>query len=240
MLGSSLFKVYTNEFTAVYTGDLNCVDTLTTNAADEIECDYLILEATYGHPSYIFPRRQRIYAEIVAWALEEIRAGRVPTFQVYSAGKAQEIVRLFNLYTRIPVVCHPLVSRVNDAYAENGVTLSYFDAASNEGSGFTKTQPCVFVSTTGNVGPLPDNASRAVATGWALRVPARNCVSFPLSSHADFNMLTRFVRATRAKTVYSFTGFTDVFCSYLRRRFGIDSKPIPMLHQTRIVDFQKS
>lgn len=238
MLGSIQFRIRTNELTVVYTGDLNCVDTLTTSAADELACDCLVLEATYGHPSYVFPRRQRTYAEIVAWTMEETKADRVPTFQVYSAGKAQEIVRLFNEYTHIPVVCHPSICGVNRTYGENGIRLEYVDALSEEGLEMLEHDACVFVTTTGSGGPVPARGSRAVATGWAMRVQSRNCVSFPLSSHADFNMLSRFVRATKAKTVFAFTGFTDVFCEYLRRRLGVDARPLPLLHQTKIVDFQ--
>lgn len=237
MLGSTQFRIRTQENTIVYTGDLNCVNTLTTEAADEIECDYLIMEATYGHPSYVFPRRQRTYAEIVSWAMEEARADRVPTFQVYSAGKAQEIVRLFNLYTNIPVVCHPAICKVNKVYEEDAMRLEYVDALSNEGLDLLEHDACVLVTTTGSTGPTSLRGSRAVATGWALRVSARSCVSFPLSSHADFNMLTRFVRASKARTVMAFTGFTDVFCEYVRRRLGIDARPIPLLHQTKIIDF---
>ena len=76
MLGSCQYEVVAAEFTALYTGDINCVDTLTTQAAEHRPCDYLIIEATYGHPSYVFPRRSTMYADIVSWTMSEIRARR--------------------------------------------------------------------------------------------------------------------------------------------------------------------
>lgn len=111
MLGSCQFEVVTSKFTMIYTGDINCIDTLTTQAAEQRNCDYLIIEATYGHPSYLFPPRSTMYADIIRWAMTEIGNGRIPTFQVYSSGKPQEVVRLFNVYTKIPVICAPSIAR---------------------------------------------------------------------------------------------------------------------------------
>ncbi len=237
MLGSVQFKVITPEVTVLYTGDLNCVDTLTTKAAEEEPCDCLILEATYGHPAYVFPRRDTTYAEIVQWAMSEIKRDRLPTFQVYSSGKAQEIVRLFNVYTRVPVVCHPLVASVNDTYSKNGMKLDSINALSPEGQSLLEKEPAVYVTSPSDK-QIPERASLAAATGWSVRFRSREYASFPLSSHADYEQLVAFVKNTRAKTVYAFTGYTQIFTEYLSRRFKIDAKPLPLLAQTRLVDFQ--
>jgi putative mRNA 3-end processing factor len=133
MLGSCQFQLITPEYTALYTGDINCVDTLTTKPAQPVPCDFLVIEATYGHPSYVFPRRDTIYADIIRWTMTEIRQGRLPTFQVYSSGKPQDIVRLFNVYTTIPVVCAPRISRANEVHNENGFRLEYLDSSTADG-----------------------------------------------------------------------------------------------------------
>lgn len=237
MLGSVQFKIITPERTILYTGDINCIDTLTTQAADTTECDTLIVEATYGHPVYVFPRRTQTYAQIVEWAMEEIREGRVPAFHVYSAGKAQEIIKLFNVYTKVPVVCHPSVSRVNEAHSQCGLELSYLDTLSDEAMRVLEHDPCVYVTTPAATAPVPSRGARALATGWAVKVRPRNCTSFPLSSHADFSQLLRFVKHTGAKTVHAFTGYTNLMTEHLRRKLEVEARPIPLLSQTRILDY---
>ncbi|TMI38539.1 hypothetical protein E6H23_10125, partial [Candidatus Bathyarchaeota archaeon] len=64
MLGSAQFLAHTPLSTILYTGDINCIDTLTTKAAEPQECDMLVIEATYGSPTYRFPRREQVYSEM--------------------------------------------------------------------------------------------------------------------------------------------------------------------------------
>ena len=236
MLGSCQFQLITPEFTALYTGDINCVDTLTTKPAEAARSDFLIIEATYGHPSYVFPRRDTIYADIIRWTMTEIKEGKLPTFQVYSSGKPQDIVRLFNIYTKIPVVCAPGISRANHAHNENGFQLEYLDASTADGKRALKERSCVYVTTTGK-DHVPRNASRAVATGWALREAYRSFTAFPLSSHADYNQLMQFVAAVNPKAVYIFTGYVDILSAQIERKFGIKAGGLPTRAQTKLADF---
>jgi putative mRNA 3-end processing factor len=239
MLGSCQFQLITPEFTALYTGDINCVNTLTTKAAQHAKCDFLIIEATYGHPSYVFPRRDTINADIIRWTMTEIKEGKLPTFQVYSSGKPQEIVRLFNVYTKIPVVCAPGISRANSVHNENGFRLEYLDSSTADGKHALKERGCVYVTTTRG-DHVPRNASRAVATGWALREAFRSFTAFPLSSHADYNQLMQFVAAVNPKAVYVFTGYIDVLSAQIERKLGIKAGPLPVRAQTKLVDFPRS
>lgn len=236
MLGSSQFLVTTPEKTVLYTGDINCVDTLTTEAAQVVECDELIMEATYGDPFYVFPTRHKIYARIVEWATAQAKKKRSPIFHAYAAGKGQEIVKLFNVYTTLPVVVNPSISRVNQAHTDFGVKLDYFDMSSRKISEVLGGVH-VLVTTTRDESVTAERSVRALATGWALKMRSRNFPSFPLSSHADFRQLAYYVKATRAKRVYLYTGFTDVFSEFLVRKFGVDSKPLPALPQTELGDF---
>jgi putative mRNA 3-end processing factor len=237
MLGSAQFKVITSDHTYVYTGDINCVNTLTTRAAEVSGCDTLIVEATYGDPSFIFPRRERTYARIVNWALREIKAGRMPTFHVYSSGKSQEIVRLFNIYTKLPVVCAPIVGRANEAYSEAGMDLSFVGAETADGKRLLRKGKCVYVTTTGTNSVVPSHASEAMATGWAVRFGSGSYASFPLSSHAGFDQLVKHIAKTGAKHVYAFTGYSELISQYLRKELKIDAGPLPLLSQRSILDF---
>ena len=235
MLGSVQFLVETPEKTILYTGDINCVDTLTTKAAHPIECDELIMEATYGDPFYVFPSRHTIYAKIVEWATAQAKKGKSLTFRVYAAGKAQEIIRLFNTYTTLPIVANPSISRVNQAHAAFGLELDYVDISDRESETIDKIH--ALVTTTRDESTPCDNSVRAVATGWALKMRSRSFPSFPLSSHADFKQLTNYVRATKAKKTYLYTGYIDIFGEYLKRSLGIKAKALPALVQTELKDF---
>jgi putative mRNA 3-end processing factor len=239
MLGSCQFEVVTPEFTAIYTGDINCVDTLTTRAAHHKQCDYLVVEATYGHPSYGFPKRSTIYADIIRWTMTEIKEGKTPTFQVYSSGKPQDLVRLFNVYTKIPVVCSPGIARANSVHNENGIQLNYLDSSTQDGKRLLKGGNCIYITTTGT-DHMPRNVSRAVATGWALRQAFRSYAAFPLSSHADYNQLMQFVSSVNPKKVYVFTGYADILSTQIERKLGIKAGPLPVVAQTKLLDFNET
>ncbi|MEM3507133.1 MAG: MBL fold metallo-hydrolase [Candidatus Bathyarchaeia archaeon] len=229
MLGATQFKIFLPEKTIVYTGDINCVDTLTSKAADEVFCDELIIEATYGDPSFILPDRELVYAKIVNWAMEQIKKNKIPTFHVYAAGKAQEIIKLFNLYTKLKVVLHPLPSKISKVYLESGINLEYEDF-----SKIFNDFPCIHVTTLSmNLFP---KAVKALATGWALKFSGKD-YAFPLSSHADFKQLIQFVKKTKAKTVYTFVGFKEAFASILRKKLNIKAKPLPTFTQKSLYEF---
>ncbi|WP_455278609.1 MBL fold metallo-hydrolase [[Eubacterium] cellulosolvens] len=231
MLGSTQFLITLPDTSILYTGDINYLDTLTTRRAENVECDILVMEATYGEPSYIFPDRENIYANIVQWALNEINRGSTPVFRSYTAGKAQELVKVFNVYTNLSVLTSDRISRVNKIYLENNIDLVY-DKISSE----VDSKASVYIISGSNE-IYSKQSARAIVTGWAVKMNNRKNAAFPLSSHADFNQLIEFVKDSKAKTVYNFTGFTDIFSNYLRKRLGIKSKPLPQLAQKTLAHF---
>jgi putative mRNA 3-end processing factor len=147
MLGSAQFLVKTPSSSILYTGDINCIDTLTTKAAQPERCDTLVIEATYGSPYYKFPPREHVYSAIVEWALDTIKQGSIPCLHVYAAGKAQEVVRLLNVYTHLPVIVNPLLDGVNDAYRARGHKLHWHPSDTKEGKRILERDPCVYVTT---------------------------------------------------------------------------------------------
>jgi Cft2 family RNA processing exonuclease len=240
MLGSVQYKIQTPEISILYTGDINCVDTLTTKAANPSSCDVLILEATFGHPFYVFPERERIYSEIVSWVLKQYKKKRLPVFQAYSAGKAQEVVKLLNTFTQIPVVTHPTVSKVNRVYINNGTSLDFIDASSEEGKDLIDKHQCIYVLPNSRLQKRIPKKAWAVVTGWALKFKTKvnniDC-SFPLSSHADFNQLKNYVEKVAPKKVYTIHGYKEAFAKYVQNRLGIRAEPLTHLNQRRLVEY---
>jgi putative mRNA 3-end processing factor len=211
---------------------------LTTKAAEVIPCDILILESTYGHPNYVFPRLGQICAEMVNWTLECVNERKIPVFQVYSTGKAQEVIKILNKYTKIPVVVHPIIAKVNQAYLKNEIKLTYIISNSKEGIELINKKNCVFI-VPNNVKTIPaQKYSTAVATGWALKFNLqRFSRAFPLSGHADFKQLVDHVKQTQPKKVFTIHGFKDSFANYLHTKLGIKAQPIKPLKQRLIHDY---
>ncbi|HWY27889.1 MAG TPA: MBL fold metallo-hydrolase [Candidatus Sulfotelmatobacter sp.] len=235
MLGSAQFMVRTPESSILYTGDINCVDTLTTKAAQPHRCDVLVIEATYGSPFYHFPSRETVYANVVEWAVDMIKQGYIPCLHVYAAGKAQEIVRLFNVYTHLPVIVNPILDGVNMAYQKAGHALDWMSAASIEGGEVLEKNPCVYVTTPNDRRSIGRKTARAFATGWALSMRGRNA-AFPLSSHADFEQLVSFIKACNPGKVYIFTGFAEELRRLIRTELGLEAKAVPSMNQRTLSD----
>jgi putative mRNA 3-end processing factor len=235
MLGSAQFLVHTPLTSILYTGDINCVDTLTTKAAEPHRCDVLVIEATYGSPIYRFPSRETIYAGVVEWAVEMIKQGCVPCLHVYAAGKAQEMVRLFNVYTHLPVVVNPRLDGVNEAYRKSGHSLNWLSSDSADGREVLEKDPCVYITTPGDKRSIGRKAARAFATGWALSLRGRNA-AFPLSSHADFEQLVSFIKACEPEEVYIFTGFAEELRRTVKSELGLDARAVPTMNQRKLFE----
>ena len=229
VFGSGALLVNTEDVTFLYTGDFNYTDTLTQKAISPKKCDILVIETTYGRPDFIFPSRVDVYDSIADWAARTIMEGHLPMILVYPVGKAQEITKLFNLYTSIPVVTHPSITRTNHTVNEYGGDLIFYDLA-EEGEELIKSKCCVCLFPTSfNTRALkmvyPD-ARIATVTGWTLSYGKRSADdSFILSSHADYNQLMRFVKECMPKKVYTVHGYADLFANKLKRE-GLDAEPL--------------
>jgi Cft2 family RNA processing exonuclease len=195
----------------------------------------LVIEATYGSRFYHFPSRETIYANVVEWAVDMIKLGYIPCLHVYAAGKAQEIVRLFNVYTHLPVIVNPVLDGVNTAYQKAGHALDWLSAASVEGGEVLEKNPCVYVTTPNDRRSIGRKTARAFATGWALSMRGRNA-AFPLSSHADFEQLVSFIKACNPQKVYIFTGFAEELRRLIRTELGLEAKAVPSINQRTLSD----
>lgn len=232
ILGSAQFEIKTQDTTIVYTGDLNCRDMLTTRAAEPVPCDTLILETTYGSPNYIFPSLMETHMSIVGWIMEQARQRKTPVFQVYTVGKAQEVIKLVNKFTTIPVVTHPTISRINKAYSESGVELEYLDSESPKGEEALETGQCAYIIPSNKELPSEEKYSPAVATGWAVNYrPNNGKAAFPLSNHADFNQLIEYIEEAKPKRIFTVHGFKEDFVKHIQKRLKTRAQPITPLTQ---------
>jgi len=170
--------------------------------------------------------------------LEQIKAGRIPVFRTYSGGKAQEILRIFNALTQVPVVAEGATASITEAYLRNGVNLKYVDSTTKEAKELIRSRECVCLTSSGQGLASLRNSSTAVATGWALGRHLEGVdAAFPLSGHADFRQLVEYVGRARPKEVLTVHGFKEEFAGYLRKKLGIRARPIPPLSQKPLREY---
>ncbi len=227
ILGSSLYEVATPEGTVVYTGDLNFSKGFTTQPASVTPCDILVIEATFGSPSFVFPSRRALSFQMISWARDCMKRGRLPVLQADHVGNAQEITSAFNLFSEIPVVSDPRVTRVTRAYKACGHDLAQVSASSKEGVRLLRSRQCVLVAPkNSDFAAFPD-LELALASGWAVLV-GRSRRAFALSDHSDFPHLLEYVKAVGPKLLYTCFGggFNETFSRLVEKRCGIKARPL--------------
>jgi DNA ligase 1 len=224
ILGSAQIHLQIRDETLLYTGDFKLRPGMSAEAIQWLPADTLIMETTYGLPNYKFPPTERVIAELTKFCLETLEENLVPILFGYSLGKAQELLAALN-GNGLRILLHPSVYKMTKIYEEFGQPLpEYFLYDENR--------------TTGSVVICPPNANRtrlvqriknrrtAILTGWALNpatIHRYQCdAAFPLSDHADYPDLIRYVELVQPKRVFTVHGFAREFAADLRRR-GIEA-----------------
>lgn len=123
MAGASSFQVtLADDHVLVYSGPFSRVRNRTAERYEARRCDTLLLDATYGHERYVFPKREEVEAEVLDWAESTLAAGFTPVFLVASPGKAQDVANL--LGTReLPLRVHRMIYAYNRAYRGVGLDI---------------------------------------------------------------------------------------------------------------------
>lgn len=229
VFGSASIFIEDGDVTLLYTGDFNFTDSLIQKAITPVECDVLIVETTYGRPGIVFPPREQIYLDILQWAAKTITENRLPILLVYPLGKAQEVTKLFNMYSSIPVVSHPKISKINSIVKSFGVDLIFYDML-DYGEELMKSGDCVCLfPSTYKLSVLKSkypNSRIAIVTGWAAVYDLNGFdARFPLSSHADYVQLINFTLSCRPRKVYTLHGYAKEFASKLIK-MGIEARPL--------------
>ncbi len=222
----------------LYTGDVNPEGGLTGGRAEAEDCDILVIEATYGKPSFTFPSKKFIENDLLAWVkmqLEEVPVA----IGAYEFGKAQELIALMNRLEH-DVVVTDAIADIADVYRANGIQLKYWrfdDLDSNE-----RKEPHVFIvaksrlkrPVTGEMVDFKKAGGRACyVSGWcgiynytsSYEIDAQ----FPFSDHGDFRSLMEFVKACSPEVVYTCHGHPKDLAAEIRDTLGIRAEPVKRL-----------
>jgi putative mRNA 3-end processing factor len=236
ILGSAQLRVIRDDGERiVYTGDLNAAASLTAEPLQVAECDTLVIESTFGHPRFVFPDRAEVLASLEDWLHRALEREVTPVLLGYPLGKSQEALR--HLTQRGFKLCaHRSIVDVVELYRELGVEVG-------EVRRFNGTV------LPGEVVFFPPNLARstavtrlepravAVLTGWAVDAGAARRyaadIAFPLSDHADFPALIRYVQSTGAREVMTCHGYARELAEALRER-GITARAVGQALQLQL------
>ncbi|PZR57024.1 MAG: hypothetical protein DLM50_06810 [Candidatus Meridianibacter frigidus] len=225
VLGSAQLMIEGELGSFVYTGDFKLEHSYTAEPPEVKRCDVLLMECTYGRPRYVFPPRAEIAGEMVEFARRTLEEGAVPVFFAYSLGKAQEAIAILG-NGGLHVTVHGAIHNMTAVYKEAGVPMpaySRYDAATFAADGALVWPP------SGKVLPkaLKDKPVRtAILTGWSvdpgMQFRYRADRGFPLSDHADYPSLLRYIELAQPKKVLLNHGWPDFV--YRLRSLGVDAE----------------
>ena len=223
ILGSSQILLESTEHgSLLYTGDFKLRPGLAAEPCAAPRADVLIMETTFGVPRYVFPPEADVIAQLVEFCQKAVAEGATPALFCYSLGKSQEVLCALAA-AGLPVMLHAETLRLTRIYAQLGVSFPpYRDFDLREVGGHVVICP---PHAGGLLSRIPAVRTAAI-TGWALDPGAiyryRCTAAFPLSDHADFNDLLRFVELVQPRRVLTVHGFAREFAATLRAR-GLDA-----------------
>lgn len=224
-LGSAQTLIEYRGSRVLYTGDFKLRTGLSCEPPEVVPCDVLITECTFGQPHYNFPEDEEVHKEIYEHVDRAFMSGLQPVILAYSLGKSQEALKIL-LKGGYTVALHDSIMKIVDIYREMGVEF--------EGD----YRPLDLRDMHGMVAMMPPGARRnhsvqalgnlytIYLSGWgmdpAARYRYRTQAVIPLSDHAGFDDLNRYVIDSGAKKVYTVYG-DHYFASHLRRA-GVDAR----------------
>src|SRR5256885_3402283 len=224
IFGSAQCFLFAGDETVLYTGDFKLRPGKSAERAQWRHADTLIMETTFGLPRYRFPPTEQVIDQIVAFCRETIEAAQVPVLLGYSLGKAQEILCSLDGAGLTPML-HGSVYRMTRIYEQFGQSFcKYLRYNPNDVAGKVLICP-----PSANHSHMLEKIARkrvAMISGWAVDPNAiyryQVDAAFPLSDHADYDDLLRYVELVGPERVFTLHGFAAQFARDLRAR-GIEA-----------------
>ncbi|WP_048148423.1 MBL fold metallo-hydrolase [Palaeococcus ferrophilus] len=213
MLGSAGIKLWLENGTLFYTGDVKWYKLRTAEKSRFPRADFLVIEATFGVPHHTFPSPREAEKKLVAFVEEALDRGKRPTLYVNQMGKAQEVMKILDVhgYTVRPSREMLKVARV---YSKFGVT---FGNILGDGEVVLRS----FRS------PRVENSF----SPWELTVSGFGTLK--LSNHADFWELMRIVEKVNPEKVLTVYGHAREFARILNG-LGYEAEPIAPDEELRL------
>ncbi len=225
-----------------YTGDLSTRSRFYLDGFQPPAADVLIIESTYGKPTYRFPPTDTVVADIREWLAAT--PDRISVLFGYPLGRAQKLQLIAGELDRGPLLVSPAIDDLN-AVIERHRPVQF---NSNPYENLLSLEP-------GDILVLPPGMNReavrskiaqsgpvatAGVSGWAAEEAYRYRggydVTFSLSDHCDFDELVEVVETVDPERVYTHHGFADEFAATLTTEFGYETRALRK-HQATLGEF---
>ena len=227
VLGAAQLLIVRDGRRLVYTSDVNPRKTLTAETGEPIECDALVIPATFGRPNYIFPPREEVIEALCKFVDDCLNDRTTPVLIANQIGLAQEVMQIFGTAGyRLRV--HRSIYDVAKIYRELGLSLP--NARRFQGAP-AKDEVVVFPPILRNHSSIRKlkRHKTAMVDGRALDEAyvfgSKVDEAFALSDTAGHDELLAFIAATGAAEVFLSDGFVDELGQDLRDA-GIRAYPL--------------
>jgi DNA ligase-1 len=235
IFGSAMLLAKREGESLLYTGDFKLRPGRSAERCEPPRADVVIMETTFGLPKYVFPPTAEVLAALIKFCRQTLEDGEVPVLFGYSLGKSQEILSSL-ADAELPIMLHPQTAKMTRIYEELGQT-------------FPAYRPFTLTEVAGHVVVCPPQANQsawlrkikprrtAAITGWANDPAAiyryQSDAAFPLSDHADYADLLKFVELVQPKRVFTVHGYVEEFARTLRDR-GVEAWALGVDNQLEI------
>lgn len=211
ILGSAQVKVRRGSEVWVASGDYKRDRDPSCRPFESVPCDVFITEATFGTPSFVWPKELEHGRLIYEWWQENAARGFNSVLFGYSLGKAQRILAELAELAPRSILIHNSIAELTECYRRQGVRL-----ASTEDLQYTIQQ---YGSLEGELILCPPSVLKeswapklgryktAFASGWmngsgqGFRRGGYDH-GFVMSDHADWDDLNRTIRETGAQRIF--------------------------------------
>ena len=227
VFGAAQLLIVRDDRRLVYTSDVNPRKTLTAETGEVVPCDTLVIPATFGRPTYIFPPRDEMIQGLRKFVDDCLNDKTTPVLIANQIGLAQEIMQIFGTAGyRLRV--HRSIYDVAKIYRELGMSLP--NARRFQGAP-AKDEIAIFPPILRNHSSIRKlkRHRTAMVDGKALDEAyvfrSKVDAAFALSDAAGHDELLKFVAATGASEVFLSDGYVDEFAQDLRNA-GIRAYPL--------------
>jgi putative mRNA 3-end processing factor len=213
----------------VYTGDFRI------DGTPVLECDTLVVGATYGNPEFNRNFNVDIEDLLVSMVEKRLRTGTVYIFGYH--GKLQEVMQILsNANVSVPFIMPERVYNLSKVCERHGMNLGCLTPSTREEAKkmLSENLPCVAFYHMNSKGMVGFDAHRICVSGWEFRSACRQVgkkeLIVALSDHSDFNGLIEYVRRCKPKQVITDNfrvSHGEILAREIHKRLGIPAKAMP-------------
>jgi putative mRNA 3-end processing factor len=212
----------------VYTGDFRI------DGTPVLECDTLVVEATYGDPSCRRDFGVDVHELLVSMVERQLKDGTVFIFGYH--GKLQEVMQILtDADVNVPFVMPERVFKMAKVCERHGMRLGCLTPTSLHEARemLNENLPCVAFYHMNMRGTVGLDASRISVSGWEFHSACRKIGNrehvIALSDHSDFDGLIEYVKRSKPKRVITdnFRSNGESLAREINKRLGIKAVAMP-------------